>query len=292
MQIANFPNKFLAAAASTVVLSTIVLTPSHAFDPETTFKGNDEPRTVLRYGFRALKQGKMNDAIGAFRFGAERNNLAAEWKLARMFQIGEGVAQDHASAHELFAKIASRYGETPPNYRDMPFVAHAVVSLGQYALTGIEGSTIRANTRRAEDHFYRAAALYKDPEAQFQLGVLYRSGALGVVQSRSAARWFGLAARKGHGEARAQLGEMLFYGEGVRRRPVSGLVHMARGAARSRLGATRSMLDKALGEASTLERAKAEEIIARLDTQNVPTASASVNSLPLGGVSQNAAQSD
>ncbi|MEL7229636.1 MAG: tetratricopeptide repeat protein [Pseudomonadota bacterium] len=290
MRISNFPFKGCAVALA-VAFAIAPVPMAQAFDPESTFKADDQPRTILRFGYQALKQGNVNDAIGAFRFGAARNNLAAEWKLARMFQRGEGVAQDHVAAHELFTKIAMRYAETPPNRRDMPFVSHAVVSLGKYALTGIRGTAIGANKRRAEDYFYRAAALYKDPEAQFQLGLMYRNGDLGVVQARSAARWFGLAARKGHGEARAQLGEMLFYGEGVRRSPVRGLVHMARGAARSKVGNAQSMLEKALAEASTLERQKAEEIIAQLDLQQ-PTARARANAVPLGGVTRNAVQSD
>ncbi|MEM9733247.1 MAG: tetratricopeptide repeat protein [Pseudomonadota bacterium] len=286
----DFPIKGCAVALA-VALATVPSQFAHAFDPDKTFKADDEPRTVLRYGFQALKQGKVSDAIGAFRFGAARNNVAAEWKLARMFQRGEGVPQDHAAAHELFYKIAMRYAENPPNRRDMPFVSHAVVSLGHYALTGIQGTAIAANKRRAEDYFYRAAALYKDPEAQYQLGLMYRSGVLGVVQARSAVRWFGLAARKGHGEARAQLGEMLFYGEGVRRSPVRGLVHMARGAARSGVGNAQSMLEKALSQASMVERRKAEEIIAQLDRQQ-SVAQARANAQPVGGASRNAAQAD
>lgn len=241
---------------------------AYAFDPEKTFSEDDEPRTILRFGFMALKRGNFDQAIGAFRFGAEKNDLASQWKLARMLQSGSGLPKDDLAAYKLYSKIASRYNDKYPRRVDLPYVSSALVALGRYALKGIEGSRVKSNPRRAEDHFYRAAALYKDRDAQFELGLMYRRGLLGAKQPKTAVRWFGLSARKGHRGAQAELGEMLFYGEGVRRSPVRGLVFMSKAmanSARSGAKSIRQMRQKAFAKASAAQRKAADKIMAGLD---------------------------
>ena len=251
-----------------LVASVASTGPVHAFDPEKTFQEDDEPRTILRFGFQALKQGRMEQAIGAFRFGASKNDLASQWKLARMFQTGAGMEKDDLAAYQLYSKIASRYTDRFPRRVDLPYVANAVVALGRYNLSGIEGTRIQSDPWRAEGLFYRAAALYKDRDAQYELGRLYRHGSLGVKQPKSAVRWFGLSARKGHRKAQAELGEMLFYGEGVRSNPVRGLVFMTKAmanSARSSAKSIRVMQQKAFAKASAAQRKAANKIIESLD---------------------------
>lgn len=262
-----------ATVATCLFAGLLMAAPAQAFDPEKTFKENDEPRTILRFGFQALKQGNMDDAIGAFRFGAEKNDLASQWKLARMLQSGAGLPKDDLAAYRLYAKIASRYDIVFPRTADLPYVSNAIVALGRYALTGIEGTEIEPDPRRAEGYFYRAAALYKDREAQYELGVLYRHGVLGVKQPKSAVRWFGLSARKGHRGAQAELGEMLFYGEGVRRRPVRGLVFMSKAVANSATSAVPTLTEmkqKAFEIASVEQREAANRIISAQNTAAQP----------------------
>ena len=260
----------LAAFAAAVVWTLMVLTTgsAHAFDPEKTFKNNDEPRTILRFGFQALKEGNFADALGAFRFGAQKNDLASQWKLARMLQSGAGLPKDDLGAYKLYAEITARYRDKLPRRSNFPYVSNAHVALGRYRLSGIKGSSVGRSPRRAERHFYRAAALYKDREAQYELGLMYRKGLLGTKQPKSAARWFGLSARKGHKQAQAELGEMLFYGDGVRSNPVRGLVYITRAAAdsaRSGLKSIDDMRKEALKQASAAQRDAAAKIISTLN---------------------------
>ena len=111
-----------------------------AFDPETKVNPDDEPRTILRYGYNALKSGKFDQAIGAFRLGAKKNDLASQWKLARMLQTGNGVERDDVAAYNLYAKIANRFADRAPKGHDRAYVSHAVVAIGLYSLTGIKGN--------------------------------------------------------------------------------------------------------------------------------------------------------
>ncbi|MEM8751193.1 MAG: tetratricopeptide repeat protein [Pseudomonadota bacterium] len=238
-------------------------TAAHSFDPTKTFKADDDPLVILRFGYNALKKGNMDDAIGAFKFGAQKNDLASQWKLAHMMQTGAGGKQDDFAAYELYTLIANRFADEMPARNEIGYVSNALVALGRYELRGIKGTAVRANPRRAEDYFYRAAALFHDPNAQYELGRLYRSKALGTRQPMSAARWYGLAARKGHIVAQAELGEMLFYGDGVERRPVHGLLLMTRAVASDPNQTSKSVRrihDKAFSKATEHERNAVESL--------------------------------
>ncbi len=239
-----------------------------AFDPDKVFADDGEPRTVLRYGYNALQGGRVDDAVGAFTYGAEHKHVASEWKLARMYQQGEGVARDDLAAYDMYRDIAGRFLDTSPTRFEMPFVASSIVMLGTYAMDGLKGRVI-ADPRLAESYYYRAAALYHDAEAQYRLGKLYFSGAMGAVQKRGAVRWFGLAAKKGHSGAQAELGRMLFAGDGVRRRPVRGLVYLGRAARRSPNPDVLKWRDEAFAQAAPEERESADAIIAELPTADL-----------------------
>ena len=57
----------------------------------------------------------------------------------------------------------------------------------------------------------RAAANYRNPVAQYEMGNMFLRGEGGVKASiRQAGRWFQLAAAKGHAGAQATLGNLLF----------------------------------------------------------------------------------
>ena len=56
---------------------------------------------------------------------------------------------------------------------------------------------------------------------------MFLDGQGGDQNVRQAARWFKLAARKGHVGAQAEFGHMLFEGIGVERRPVEGLMWLS-----------------------------------------------------------------
>ena len=57
----------------------------------------------------------------------------------------------------------------------------------------------------------RAAATYRNPTAQFEIGKMFLNGEGGLKASlRQAGRWFQLAAEKGHAGAQATLGNLLF----------------------------------------------------------------------------------
>jgi TPR repeat protein len=72
--------------------------------------------------------------------------------------------------------------------------------------------------------FYYAASYFSDPAAQYNLARLYLEGTGVAKDARQAARWFNLAAEKGHHASQALLGHLLVSGEGVPRQRARGLM--------------------------------------------------------------------
>ncbi|HEU4986053.1 MAG TPA: tetratricopeptide repeat protein [Rhizobiaceae bacterium] len=180
-----------------------------ALDEKTVVKQERRsPWAVFRFGFSAYKKGNKDEAVEAYRYAAENGQLGASWKLARMYAEGDGVARDDYEAFKFFAAIAQQ--EVRPGSPEETYVSDALVALGTYFKNGIPGSPIKADPVAAQEYFMRAAATYRNPVAQYEMGKMFLEGE-GVNRSvRQAARWFQLAAEKGHAGAQATLGNLLF----------------------------------------------------------------------------------
>ena len=189
---------------------------AHALDP------NLSPAEAFRSGYQAYKAGDAATALEALNYAAGKGHTGALWKLGRMYATGDLVDEDDRKAMELFAKVANDYADENPRGPDAPFVADAFVTLGDYYRSGIPGS-VSADPYRARRYFSYAASYFGDPEAQYALATMYLAGQGGEQNARQAARWFKLAARKGHVGAQAEFGRLLYEGNGVDRRPVEGL---------------------------------------------------------------------
>ena len=251
----------LALAAGLALASSAA---SHALDatartpvPDKSYRS---AREALRSGVRDYKAGDKEGAVRALEYAAGQGQTLALWKLGRMYADGDGVPHDDLKAFEYFSKIADENPEEAADSQNSGVVASAFTSLGGYFLEGIPGSYVRPNPERAYDMYNYAASYFGDPNAQYNLARLYLEGH-GVDQDpRQAARWFNLAAEKGHRPAQALLGDMLFKGLGVQRQPVRGLTWLAvaRAAAQGRKDDwIVTLYDKAWADATETERADA-----------------------------------
>lgn len=166
------------------------------------------PWAVFRFGFSAYKNGDKDEAAEAYRYAAENGQLGAQWKLARMYAQGDGVAQDDYEAFQFYQEIVQQ--EVEPGSPDDSYVADALVALGGYLQRGIPGSPVAANPAAAQEYYMRAAASYRHPDAQYQIGRMFLGGEGFKPNVQQAARWLQLAAEKGHAGAEATLGNLLF----------------------------------------------------------------------------------
>ena len=161
-------------------------------------------------------------SLSALQYAAEGGHPVAQWKLGQMYASGDGVTRDDLRAFEYFSSIANAHAEDAPSAPQAKIVANAFVSLGQYYLAGIPNTRVNADPERAREMFAYAASYFGNADAQYNLGRLYLNGA--QRDPRSAARWLGLAAGKGHHQAQALLGQMLFNGDRVPRQAAKGLM--------------------------------------------------------------------
>lgn len=167
------------------------------------------PWAVFRFGFSAYNSGDKEEAVEAYRYAAENGQLGARWKLARMYAEGDGVPRNDYEAFKFYQEIVQH--EVEPGSPEETYISDALVALGRYARRGIPDTPVEPNFAAAQEYYMRAAATYRHPQAQYEIGRMLLEGRGGVqVNVQQAARWFQLAAEKGHVTAQATLGHLLF----------------------------------------------------------------------------------
>jgi TPR repeat protein len=181
-------------------------------------------REAVRDGVRDYNAGDKRGAAQALEYAAGQGHTLALWKLGRMYADGDGVQHDDLKAFEFFSKLADQNADESPYSPNAPVVASAFVALGTYFLDGIGSTYVTANPARAAEMFHYAASYFRDPNAQYNLARLYMEGTGVEKDARMAARWFNLAAEKGHHQSQAMLGRLLFNGQGVPRQRAHGLM--------------------------------------------------------------------
>jgi len=239
---------------------------SHGFlvGPAMAFDGSATPATAelnpqdgLRGPGIAPNINEKNKEFTTLQYAADQGHTAAQWKLGRMYADGDGVAQSDLRAFEYFSAIANSHADEPPGTAQARIVANAFVALGRYYLTGIPNSTIKPDAARARQMFAYAASYFGNAEAQYELGRMYLNATPGDVHE--AARWFQVAASKGHCRAQAALGDILFRGQQVPRQAARGLMWLTLG--RDCAGTdepwVKPLYDNAFRHASDDERAMA-----------------------------------
>jgi len=237
---------------------------SLVFQSALAFDGSSTPNTALltpadrlRAVTRTPEVNENGSPLEALQYAAEQGQPAAQWKLGHMYAEGDGVPQDDLRAFNYFSQIANSHPDEPPGSPQARFVANAFVAIGRYYLTGIPNSTVKQDVARAREMFGYAASYFGDADAQYQLGRVYLDGT--PTDARQAARWFQLAATKGHCRAEAVLGDMLFAGQSVPRQAARGLMWLtlSKDCAGTEENWVKPLYDHAFHRASDDERAMA-----------------------------------
>lgn len=228
MSMSEWTRKVLVCVAFGSCLS--VAHSAHALDPNTMRERETSPWAVFRNGFFAYKQGHKQEAIEAYRYAAENGQLGARWKLARMYAEGDGIRRDDYEAFKAFSEIVQQ--DVEPGSLEETYVSDALVAVAGYLRKGIPGSPVKANPIAAQDYYMRAAATYRNPNAQYEIGRMFLTGEGVKASVKQAGRWLQLAAEKGHAGAQATLGNLLFQSGKV----VKGLAMMTAALERAPAG--------------------------------------------------------
>ena len=251
MQINRFTAAVLAAGIAGSAAMTGFTGSALAFDPNAT------PVEAFQQGYVAYKNGDTENALAGFGKAAESGHRAALWKLGEMYATGDFVTEDDLKAFELFSRIVGEYRDNEPVGREAHYVSRAFVALGGYYQTGI-AELMGANQIRAREYYRYAASYFRDAEAQYRLAQMYLEGQGGEENTRQAARWFNLAARKSHTAAQVVLGHLMLEGIGVRRSTVSGLMWLSIAQQRNKSDeGIRALYEQAYAAASEKERGMA-----------------------------------
>jgi TPR repeat protein len=165
------------------------------------------------------------EQVAALQDAAAAGDPMAQWQLGLMYESGEGVAQDKAKAFGYFAQIADQHADAAPKGVEADIVAHSFVKIGEYYKDGLPEAGIAKDEDYSLKLLLHAASYFGDADAQYRIGEAYLDkDELGENPVQSA-RWFSLAAKKGHAPAQAKLGDMLFNGEGgLKANPAEGLM--------------------------------------------------------------------
>jgi hypothetical protein len=212
----------ISLLASAVTAFDGASTSANAKTPLQIFKN---PAAALRAGIQDFKTGDSRSAVEALKYAAAGGESLARWKLAKMYAEGDGVPHDDIKAYQYFSQIVDNYDEDNPDPREQPVVASAFVAVGAYSLNGIANTKVAPDPQRALQMFQYAATNFGDANAQYNLARMYLDG-IGVDKDAGqAARWLHLAADKGHAEAQALLGQLLFTGrDGIAQQHALGLM--------------------------------------------------------------------
>jgi localization factor PodJL len=145
--------------------------------------------TVALYelGLQRLTVGRGNDGIALLRRAADGGLAMAQYRMAKLYERGEGVPSDLTIARQWTERAAASGNR------------RAMHDLGVYFARG-EGAPLDEG---AAFRWFRQAAELGVADSQYNLGVLYQQGR-GVGASPSEALfWFSVAARQGDGDAAA-----------------------------------------------------------------------------------------
>jgi localization factor PodJL len=153
------------------------------------------PTTLTILGLRALDGTggaavSLPDAVRFLTQAAEKGQAVAQYRLATLYQHGQGVAADPVQAAQWYETAAAQGNRK---------------AMHNLAISFADGAAGKKDMAEAALWFAKAAALGL-PDSQFNLAVLYETGA-GVPQSLAGAyQWYAIAAASGDGESKARLG--------------------------------------------------------------------------------------
>jgi TPR repeat protein len=186
-----------------------------------------DPQAALRAGIESYHSGNAKSSSEALRYAADGGEPLAQWKLGRMYADGDGVNKDDAKAFAYFSRVIEHFSDDEPDPGRRSLVSSAFVQVGLYLREGVPSAKITADPERAFDLFRYAATYFGAADAQYQLGRMYLEG-VGVKKDvKRGVSWLDLAARKGHAQAQATLGQLMFNGDaGVAPQRPRGLMYL------------------------------------------------------------------
>lgn len=188
-------------ATETPVAQTGAATPAAAAQPSVV-AGPLAPRNlsleqaaqsgnlVAQYelALQRLGSGRTREGVALLRAAADRGLVMAQYRMAKLYERGEGVTADLNTARQWTERAAAGGNR------------RAMHDLGVYFARG-EGAPL---DEAAAFRWFRQAAELGVADSQYNLGVLYQQGRGVTANPGEALFWFSVAARQGDQDAAAR----------------------------------------------------------------------------------------
>ena len=174
-----------------------VVAPAKSSDSFATLEAAVEggnPVALYQMGLMKVESGELDEAVRLVRQASDAGLPAAQYRLAKFYETGEGVAKDPATAFRL-TEMAARRGHRLAMHDTAYFYA--------------EGASGAPDHATALGWFERAARLGV-LDSQFNLAYMLHQGeGLGITPKlEDAYLWYSVAAEAGDQQARSQIEEL------------------------------------------------------------------------------------
>lgn len=136
--------------------------------------------------------GRTREGVALLRAAADRGLVMAQYRMAKLYERGEGVTADLATARQWTERAAAGGNR------------RAMHDLGVYFARG-EGAPL---DEAAAFRWFRQAAELGVADSQYNLGVLYQQGRGVAANPSEALFWFSVAARQGDQDAAARAAQL------------------------------------------------------------------------------------
>ncbi len=147
-----------------------------------------DPLAQYELGLQRLTAGRNQDGVALLRRAADRGFAMAQYRLAKLYERGEGVPVDLSVARQWTERAAAAGNR------------RAMHDLGVYFARG-EGAPL---DEAAAFRWFRQAAELGVADSQYNLGILYQQGRGVNASAPEALFWFLVSARQGDQDASAR----------------------------------------------------------------------------------------
>lgn len=173
--------------------------------------------TDLKKAQKAYKNGNFERAHKFFRRESEDGNVVADWYLAHMYRLGQGVPKSASVAFSYYTKVAESYDADENDHQRLRIAVDSQVWLAHYRRIGIPEAGVEPEPENAARTYLRLASTYGHPAAQFALGDMNMVGDGVKKNPQQGLKWLTAAARKRNPEAQAYLGDLYWSGRNVKK---------------------------------------------------------------------------
>jgi len=163
----------------------------------------------LKEGYEALSRKDYVTAANEYRPLAERGDAEAQYRIVRMYEFGNGYAQDKAQGIAWIRKAAAQ------GHADAEQELGVIYATGD----GVKQDSVQAVA------WFRKAAEQGEATAQYNLGLLYAKGQGVARDYAQAVDWWRKSASQGNADAQFKLAVVYHTGQGAAQDEVFALAN-------------------------------------------------------------------